>query len=376
MKTGIEILYHITIYENPIPNLVSRFATFPGLTKLPSGDLLALFPIGEAFDAMNNTMFVSRSRDVGRTWILQGPMHTETRFRNIGPCSLKPLLLDDGTLIATGYGFYRDNPETFANPATGGLPGGPNLISFSTDEGRTWSPPELIPLSRPELLETSGPCIQLQTGELFMTGATMPMWDGRRPSGRIGVALRSPDRGRTWDDASVFYRSPDGNISPYETRSCQMPDGRIVTLIWMLDEVAGRNLTNHVVVSADGGRTWSPALDTGVPGQASNLIPLRDNLLLAIHSYREGDVGLYVSVVDFTGNRWEVLETACIWGKAPAMRIGSLKDMSANLRFGQPSLLPLGNGEFLAAHWAIENGQGKILGHRIRLRAPKGPSST
>ena len=92
-------------------------------------------------------------------------------------------------------------------------------------------------------------------------------------------------------------------------------------------------------------------------------------MLLAIHCYREGDVGLYVSVVDFTDNRWRILETASIWGNAPAMKIGSLKDMGANLRFGQPSLLPLDAGEFLAAHRAIENGQGKILAHRIRVAA-------
>ncbi len=372
MNPSIDVIEHIVVYENPIPNLVSRFASFPGLAKLPSGDLLALFPIGEAFDAMNNTMFVSRSQDAGRTWILQGQMFTDTRFSNLGPCSLKPLLLEDGTLIATGYGFRRSDPEVFANPATDGLPSGPNLISFSTDEGRTWSPPEQISLSRPELLETSGPCIQLRSGDLLMTGATMPMWDGRRPSGRLGVAVRSADRGRNWDDSGIFYTSPDGSISPYETRSCQIPDGRIITLIWMLDEVAGRNLTNHVVISADGGRTWSNPIDTGVPGQASNLISLRANLLLAIHCYREGDIGLHVSIVDFSGSRWRIVETACIWGNAPSMRIGSLKDMGTNLRFGQPSLLPLGNSEYLAAHWAIENGQGKILAHRIRVDTQNG----
>jgi hypothetical protein len=42
-------------------------------------------------------------------------------------------------------------------------------------------------------------------------------------------------------------------------------------------------------------------------------------------------------------------------------------DMGANLKFGQPALLALGDGEYLAYHWSIEHGQGRILGHRIRL---------
>lgn len=63
--SAIETIDHLTIYENPIPNLLSRHAYFPGLAKLPSGDLLALFPIGEAFESLS-TVFVSRSCDQGR----------------------------------------------------------------------------------------------------------------------------------------------------------------------------------------------------------------------------------------------------------------------------------------------------------------------
>ncbi len=369
MKNIIEIADHITIYENPVPSLLSRFAAIPGLEKLPSGDIIALFPIGEAFEAMDHTMFLSRSKDSGNTWALEGPMFKGSELRNTGPCSLKPALLNDGTLIATGYGFYRDNPEVLVNPSTGGLPDGPDLVSFSADEGKTWSQPELIPLSRPEVLEMPGPCIQLKSGELIATGATFPMWDGNRPSGRIGVALRSTDNGKTWDDSNIFYKSPEGDISPYETNSCQMPDGRIVTIIWMLDEAHEKSLTNHVAVSDDGGIEWSRPIDTGVPGQASNLISLEDNLLLSIHCYREGDTGLYVHIVDFTDNKWEIIGTEKIWGKAPSMHIGQLKDMGKNLKFGQPSLLPLDNGEFLASHWAVEDCTGKILTHRLRVDA-------
>lgn len=359
----IEIIEHLTIYENPIPNLVSRHAYFPGLVKLPSGDLLALFPIGEAFESLM-TMFVSRSHDQGKTWTLEGPMYKGFK---LGPGSLKPTVLNDGTLIALGYGFYRDNPEVFVNPETGGLPKGANYVSFSSDEGRTWSRPEIIHLSRPEVIEVPSRCIELSNGDLIATGATFPMWDGTRPSGRIGVVLRSKNRGKTWDDKTIFYKSSNGNISSYETGSCQMSDGRIVTMIWCLDEVAGKNLTNHVVVSHNNGITWSQPIDTGIPGQSSNVIYLRDNLLLTIHCYREGDVGLYVNLVDFTGDKWRILARTKIWAKVPSGHIGSLADMGTGLKFGQASLLQMDNGDFLTTHWAIEDGQGRILTHRIRI---------
>jgi len=191
------------------------------------------------------------------------------------------------------------------------------------------------------------------------------MWDGTRPSGTKGFLLRSRDKGKTWDDQTVYYEN--GNVSPYEGRFCAMPDGRIAIMIWCLDEVAGRHLTNHVVVSRDQGMTWSDPIDTGVPGQASNLMCLDNDRLLAIHCQREGDVGLYVHVVDFADDQWRILARLNCWDNAPSRRMGRVSEMGANLKFGQGSLLPLDNGDILATHWAIEEGQGRILTHRLRI---------
>ena len=41
--------------------------------------------------------------------------------------------------------------------------------------------------------------------------------------------------------------------------------------------------------------------------------------------------------------------------------------MGTGQKFGQASLLQLDNGDILITHWAIEDGQGRILTHRIRL---------
>lgn len=87
-----------------------------------------------------------------------------------------------------------------------------------------------------------------------------------------------------------------------------MNRGRLIAIVWMADHVAGVNRTNHVTVSHDFGRTWSEPMDTGVPGQASNLIHWRDDLLLSIHAQREGtEIGVFVRMVDFSGDRWRTL---------------------------------------------------------------------
>ena len=68
----IRLIDHHTVYDNPVPSLRSRHAYFPGLVTLPSGELLALFMLGEAMEATDGTTVVSRSADGGRTWETAG----------------------------------------------------------------------------------------------------------------------------------------------------------------------------------------------------------------------------------------------------------------------------------------------------------------
>jgi len=79
--SAIEVIDHHTVYDNSIPNLKSRHGYFPGMVKVPSGDLVTLFVMGEAFDAANCETYVTRSSDGGRTWVLQGPLCGEPTSR-------------------------------------------------------------------------------------------------------------------------------------------------------------------------------------------------------------------------------------------------------------------------------------------------------
>ena len=147
--------------------------------------------------------------------------------------------------------------------------------------------------------------------------------------------------------------------------------GRLVAIAWAYDYRAERHYSNHVTVSHDNGWTWSAPIDTGHMGQASNLMWLGGDHLLSIHAHRGEESGIYVRLVDFTGDRWRMVEETVIYGAGAAQqsRPGqSMPRMFVSLRFGQPSLVRLGNGEILATHWAIEEGQGRIRTHRLRLQ--------
>jgi len=365
----IQYVEPLMVFDNPMPHVHSRHGYHPGLAMLANGDLIALFLKGEAFEAPNGTTYISRSRDRGKTWTLEGPLYEKTILNRETTDTMKPLVLRDGTLVATGYRFYRDDlEEGIAIPATGGFQPGDNLVSFSHDEGRTWQIPQVIERSYPELLETSGPCIETASGDLLGTAGFYKLPDGSNPSGQFGAVLRSRDRGRTWDDRTFFL--PPGEITPWETRICEMQPGRLVVMIWAYDGKRDRHLTNHVTVSHDNGHTWSPLIDTGHMGQSSNLLWLGNEYLLTIHAHRGEDPGIYVRIIDFSRDRWKVVDTAVIWGNTTHQQTRegqSMTQMFASLRFGQPSLLRLSPEEFLACHWSIEEGQGKIRAHRLRI---------
>jgi sialidase-1 len=52
----------VTIYANPDPLLVSRQAVFPGIVQLADDNLLAIFSIGQAFDAADHRAFCIMDR--------------------------------------------------------------------------------------------------------------------------------------------------------------------------------------------------------------------------------------------------------------------------------------------------------------------------
>jgi sialidase-1 len=331
-----------------------------------------MFMLAEAFEAPNDTTYVTRSADGGRTWQLEGPVYDKRVVGHETTDVMKPTLLRDGRLIAIGYRYDRYDPEQgIGVEETGGLLPGDDIVCFSEDGGKTWSVPEVIPRSRPELIEISGPCVELRSGDLAAAGALLKMADGGTPSGQQGVFLRSHDGGRTWDDRTVYFCAPGGNLTPYESRLAEMPDGRLVALVWAYDTSRNEHHPNMVVISHDGGSTWSTPIDTEVMAQASNLVPLEDDLLLTIHAHRGDDPAIRVRVVDFTGDRWRVIEEKAVWGAGvgPQTRAGqNMAAMFTSLKFGQPSLVNLGGGEYLAAHWSVEDGQGKIRAHRLMVR--------
>ena len=351
-----------TLYANPAPLLFSRQAAFPGLSRLPSGDIIALFSIGQAFDAADMRAHVSRSSDDGRTWSPPAPMHRAGA--DLESESFKPLALSDGTLIATGYCFVRPDMETpIVDPETLDVLPMRNRISVSTDAGRSWSAPRRFSVENAPL-ELSGPAIETSSGRLLAAAAPFHLG----PNNHEGWIIASDDKGESWFRLSVFFRSGSGAVAPWECRLAELGLNRIAVLFWAYDNQSQRNLANHLVLSADGGESFGPAIDTGIQAQASNLLPLGPDRLLTIHAHREPPVGLVLREItlDADGIRIE-REQAIFSGDVMASTSGDIAGQFGSLKFGQPSLLRLDDTTALAAWWQLENCQHVIKTCRIGL---------
>ena len=362
----MNVLERVILYTNPIPHLRSRNGYFPGVAALPNGELLALFTRGEAFESADSTTVVSRSRDQGRTWEFEGPLSAAKPGRADSDY-MKTTMLPDGRILAMGYRFHRDDPDQpLVNVATNGIRSGEIITAFSSDLGHTWTRPEPVPVPFRELIEVSGPALALQNGDLLAGGGLFMPWEGGLTDGQQkGVLLRSRDGGRTWKPDSDYFDTPGHRVTPFESRFVEMQPGRLVGLVWAFDQQAGVSQGNRIVVSHDHGRTWSEPQDIGVNAQSSNLLWLGGEQLLTIHAHRSPPEGLYVRLIDFTGDKWNVIEEACIWNGQGAGEYKGLSGMAAALRFGQPSLVALPDHGYLAVHWSIEEGQGLIRTHRF-----------
>ena len=344
----------IIVYQNPEPLLVSKQGIFPGVSLLPNNDLLIIFSIGQAFDSSDQRAFVTKSKDNGRSWSIPKQLHNHIYDKHVETDTLKPLVLQNGNLIATGYAFIRPDPLTpIVDPITFDVLPLKNKISFSNDNGESWSiPNNFNVLNKP--LEISGPCIQLSSGRIL--AACPPFHLGE--TGHSGWIIYSDDNGKTWDKLSDFFNTPTGGIAAWECRLCEIDNNGVAVIFWTYDNVKKINLNNHIVFSKDGGESFGEAIDTGVKAQASNLMWLEENTLLTIHSHRESPSGLIIRKVNIANSKFEILtELDLFQDENMESDSTNISKQFGSLKFGQPSLIQLQNKEILATCWCYENNQ-------------------
>lgn len=339
------------IHKSTITTPGTDDSMFPGAALLPDGKILLLYNSGSGFEASDCRMYKALSSDQGRSFQFDGLLYDA----NITPFELpftdyvKPTVLDNGEILAAGYGFLRDEPTMELSDYAekyGRFPQVKNHTLRSLDNGRTWSEFTVIDHEFAGL-ELSGPALKGLDGKLHIFAAPFVL----NSSLQTGLSYESSDNGRTWQRTGNFFESPD--IAPWEVRSIQLASGRIVLILWSFDLKKQTHCNTALVWSDDFGKNWSVPCDTGLRAQASNMLLYKDELYL-LQARREGDhPGIFLNKVTFDAqDKLQVHNDLCVWdASGQANRGERIEQQFVSMRFGQPSALKLNENDYMLFFW-------------------------
>ncbi len=356
------------VYRNPKTYLRAIHTWHPSIARFDDGELVAAFDIGQAVEALDYHTCLCRSCDEGATWSEPQAIIKDT-FAGRTTHSMRISRTDDGTLLAFGGRFHRDNPEEgLVNRENLGYVPMELIYLTSGDRGRTWRGPHVIapPLVGPAF-ETCHRIVPLRDGRWLGPTSTWRGWNGEQPNGMKAIALVSRDRGKSWTEYLDVMDGTPEKVIYWEQSLVQLPDDRLLAVTWAFDEKTGRSLPNPYAISTEG-KAFSAPRPTGLRGQTAKIICLSDGRILCLYR-REDKPGLWANLSRLDGEQWVNLDEAVMWqgAKAGMSGQGASADELSDLRFGFPSMTLLPDGDVLTVFWCCEDGVNNIRWLRIRV---------
>ncbi len=281
------------------------YQAFPDVARLKNGDLLCVFYAGYQHISHPSKdlpkgarVSAVRSTDNGKTW---GPATTvaDTPWDDRDPhlCVLR-----DGTIIVDWFTYYPGGSSTRPGNGTRYKE---IWLARSTDNGQTWSEPELVPSTADDHWGCSASIRQLRDGTLIL-----PIYKELPDPLRVWTyVIISKDKGKTWSAPIVVDPDNDDNDEPdiYQRKDgsllCVMRSNRGEQIMWQSE-------------SKDGGKTWTKSTPIGFPGHAPYLMRTRSGIVLLAH--RLPGTSLHYSLDD--GHTWSAnVPVDTVIGAYPAM---------------------------------------------------------
>ncbi len=196
-----------------------------------------------------------RSSDGGRTWQEQGRMKMEWKLSGmISDGGITFLRLQDGRLSFLAHRHVKGQHG-------GGLP----VISFSEDDGQTWTPARTIGEPEGVWYVMNDRMIQMSSGRLVVPVSHMPKGSGTYEGDRnLGLCFFSDDGGITWKRSKQPVDVADSR-GMAEPCVAELADGKLLML------ARTGSGCNYASLSSDGGDTWSKSEPTTQTAACSSL---------------------------------------------------------------------------------------------------------
>ena len=259
-------------------------STFPSLTVLADGTLLAAYRVGSTKDSDDETIELRHSLDNGITWSAPKTPFA-TKLDSIQG-SLKVgyiTSVDDKHLLVVAMWVnrqtYPDKP--LFNDATEGCLPIKIVLADSFDQGQSWSAWRV--LSVPDDIgppSLTNPVIVLPSGRLVISIETNKNYEDQGTWYQRVVYFYSSDSGQTWDAPVTICQDPTGRIFNWDQRTVVSPDGTLASFTWTYDRQTTKYLNIQRRLSCDEGTSWSTPTDLGFPDQAARPAMMPDGRIV------------------------------------------------------------------------------------------------
>jgi sialidase-1 len=357
--------------QGTLSHTPGRGAYMPWITPLTDGTWIASQHVGTGLGTDDNHIVVLRSRD-GRTFTEQGRIGpVDDGFAYRAPqISVVDADATGRRLVLTCTRFATAD-DTLFDPDSEALARADLSLFWSGDGGDTWTPePQIVPVDLPRERYNWNSAGQLLQLPAAARGPGRWMWpiETWKPEGWAGPpdqrawALFSDDAGATWGDLTVVANDESGRTLYWDQMNCRLDDGRLCALLWTHLYGTSEDLPNHVVLSDDGGRTWSDPRATTLRGQVCTPIPLADGRVAAIYNDRIDPQGVRLALsTDETLTRFDVDGQATLFDAGAEATFGTTdhENFLAEhmlIAFGKPGGRRLDDGTLLTWFWCTVGG--------------------
>ena len=215
-------------------------------------------------------LVISRSRDGGKTWESSEPLAPPSSYMALAGDGNSIIVLGDGTLLAALDAYNPDFPAEQAGRSA-------QIFFRSTDQGKTWGNPTIIPDRAAE------------TGLLSLGGLRVMAAIRGIPNSRLGgktVQLAdSNDGGRTWKN----FRTLNRVFGQAHCDLALLPGGGVVAVYENRYPYAeGGDVRARI--SWDGGRSWEPELYILMKGHGyAGSVAAKDGAIITVAG--DGQIG-------------------------------------------------------------------------------------
>ena len=341
-------------------------ATFPMVSVLNNGLLLAAYKVGPNKDSEKANIELRWCSDLGETWTEAITPFSSTLNGKFGSLwEAFPQQLSSGRLIVTAMWVDRQSfpGQPLFHPETEGFLPMEIVLAESDDDGHTWSPWKIVPT--PESLgppSLTSPLLELPSGNWALSIETnKPYLDSSKWYQRVDY-LYSSDHGKTWGTHHTVSQDPTGQMYNWDQRAGVTPDGEIVTFTWYYDSHTGTYKNIQRRISEDEGLTWTDPEDLGIKDQASRPAILGDGRIVLAWVDRFDTQTIRARMSTTTDSSFLAETEIILYDHKEAMQKIPLKgDSTAELlsvsemlcwTYGLPFATTLPNGEVMVVYYS------------------------